>query len=86
MLKEHFDTTPRNTTYRSKTIQNDLIDCCGEILRIDIVQEVKKAGIYSLMADESPDISKKEQMPVSLRYVNKQGEILEKLRTLRKWD
>ena len=86
VLKEHFETAPRNATYRSKTIQNDLIDCCGEVLRIDIVEEVKKAGIYSLMADESPDISKKEQMPVSLRYVNKQGEILEKLRTLRKWD
>ena len=77
VLKEHFETAPRNATYRSKTIQNDLIDCCGEVLRIDIVEEVKEAGIYSLMADESPDISKKEQMPVSLRYVNKQGEILE---------
>ena len=27
VLKEHFTNSPRNATYRSKTIQNELISC-----------------------------------------------------------
>ena len=33
VVKEHFTNSPRNATYRSKTIQNELISCCGEIVR-----------------------------------------------------
>ena len=56
VLQEHFENAPRNGIYRNKTIQNDLIRCCRDVLRIQIVDEVKEAIIYSITADETPDI------------------------------
>ena len=32
VLQNHFETAPRNATYRSKTTQNDLISCCADVL------------------------------------------------------
>ena len=37
ILQKHFETAPRNATYRSKTIQNELISCLGEVMTDEIV-------------------------------------------------
>ena len=46
VLQDHFINAPRNATYRSKTIQNDLIGCCREILTKKISDEVRKAKFF----------------------------------------
>ena len=66
-------------TSRSKTIQNELIECCGEYIVEQLVAEIKDAAVFSVLADEVADISNKEQMPIIIRYVDKTGEIREKL-------
>ena len=38
ILKEHFENANRNATYRSKTIQNELIDACKD--RVGLAQSV----------------------------------------------
>ena len=41
VLKEHLETASRNATYRSKTIQNETIDCCGDVITEQIVEEIR---------------------------------------------
>ena len=73
MLKEHFDNALKNAKYNSKTIQNEIIDSIGGFITDEIIKEVKHARIFSIIADETPDVSRKEQTPFSLRYVGKDG-------------
>lgn len=68
-LKEHFRTCGKNATYISWKIENEIINACGEIIRKRIVEEVKQAQFYSVLADETTDVSTTEQFSLSLRYV-----------------
>ena len=56
LLKNHFKNAPRNATYRSKTIQKEMIDCCGDYIRQIIINEVKEATYFSVLTDEAQDI------------------------------
>ena len=71
VLQHHFDAAPRNATCKSKTIQNEIIDCIGSFSRDQIIKEDKDAEFCSVIVDETPDVSRKEQMPLSLRYVDR---------------
>ena len=61
VLQHQFDTAPKNATYKSKTIQNEIVDCIGSCIRDQIINEVKDAKLFSVMADETPDVPRKEQ-------------------------
>lgn len=65
-----FDNCPSNQTYRSKTIQNEIIEICGDMVTEILTQDVKKAQFYSVLADEATDCSNTEQMAVVLRFVD----------------
>ena len=65
VLETHLSTAPRNATYRSKTIQNELISCCGDYIVNKIFQNIKQVGFFSIMADEATDSSNVEQV---IRY------------------
>ena len=77
VLKQHFETAPRNANYRSKTIQNEMIQCCGEYISDSLVQEIKEAKIFAVLADEASDVSNREQMALIIRFVDKQHMIRE---------
>ncbi|XP_025421184.1 zinc finger MYM-type protein 1-like [Sipha flava] len=68
MLGEHLKNGPRNSLYTSPGIQNDIISICGEIIKSKIVQRVNAAECFSVLADETTDIGRIEQMSVCLRY------------------
>ena len=78
VLKDHFNNSARNATYRSKSIQNEVISCCADVVNEKIIKDIKEAKFYSILADEVRDCSNKEQMPLILRYVSKSGEIQER--------
>ena len=61
---------PRNATYTSADIQNELLNVMGRIVQKQICRDIMKAGLYSILADETKDCSKCEQMALVLRYVN----------------
>ena len=62
---------PRNANYTSPEIQNDILQVMGGgIVREKICTAVKKAGAYSVLADETKDCSKQEQFAILLKYVN----------------
>ncbi|XP_041834348.1 zinc finger MYM-type protein 1-like [Melanotaenia boesemani] len=57
-----------NAKYTSKNIQNEILDCLAEMVRSDIIKEVRESQVFSLLADETKDLSKKEQLSFVLRY------------------
>ena len=69
-LDEHFKSAPRNATYRSPNIQNQLISCAGSFVPESILREVMEAGFFSILADKVQDVSNIEQMPLCLLYVD----------------
>ncbi|XP_063230714.1 52 kDa repressor of the inhibitor of the protein kinase-like [Bacillus rossius redtenbacheri] len=76
MLEHHFKHTSSRATHISKTTQNNLIDCCGKEISSQILKNVLQAGIYSIIFDETTDLSHKSQLSLVLRYVHK-GELRE---------
>lgn len=67
-MKKHIEHGKKNASYRSIDIQNEIIAICGEIIKADIVKKVKEAEAYSVLADETADISGTEQLSIGLRY------------------
>jgi len=52
----------------SKTTQEQIIRLCGSYITNKIVDDVRRSVYYSVLADETTDVSTKEQMAVVLRY------------------
>jgi len=44
-----------------------------------IINDVKEAPFYSLMADTTPDISHKDCLAICVRYVDSKGQAVERL-------
>ncbi|GBP81883.1 Zinc finger MYM-type protein 1 [Eumeta japonica] len=57
----------------SSDIQNDLIKSIAQVIRDEIKSEINFAKFVSVIADETPDISHREQMSVIFRYLTKTG-------------
>lgn len=68
-LKNHLQTCGLNATYISWNMQNQIIAACGEIIKQKIVTEVNSARCFSVLADETTDISTVEQLTLCVRYV-----------------
>ena len=51
--------------YTSPAIQNEIISILAQITRGDIINEIKEAGIFSMMLDETSGVSKDEQLSAS---------------------
>jgi hypothetical protein len=50
-------------------MQNELIDICGRQLQQVIVSECNSANCFSVIADETTDVSTTEQISLCVRYV-----------------
>ena len=60
----------KNALYTSKTVQNEIINVCGDIIRSNLLEKIRAAGAFSIMADEATDAGNKEQLVICIRYVN----------------
>ena len=77
-LAEHLERTRHgNTSYTSKTSQNEIIEAFEHEIRSKILAEVKQAHFCSVMTDERTDVSNKEQLTICLRYVDANDKIHE---------
>ena len=54
--------------HTSPQIQNELISCTGMQIQYSIFTRVKRARYYTILADETTDISTTEQMSLCIRY------------------
>ncbi|KAG5871949.1 hypothetical protein JTB14_022424 [Gonioctena quinquepunctata] len=55
----------------SAKVQNDLISICGEIIHKEIVKCLNEAKVFSVLVDETADISGHEQLSLYVRYTKK---------------
>lgn len=78
VLKKYLDTCPKNASYCSPDIQNELISLCAAESRRLIVDEVKEAKYFTIIADEVSDVSNKEQVALVVRYTKEDATIKEK--------
>lgn len=60
-----------SVTYTSNTSQNEMIKILGDAVREKVISEVSAAGMFSVSADTTPDLSNKDQLAVVTRYVDK---------------
>lgn len=71
-LKKHIEQGKKNASYRSVDIQNEIISICGGVIKADIMKKVKEAAAYSVLADETADISGIEQLSIGIRYFDEE--------------
>jgi len=69
-LLNHIETSPKNCTMISSRIQNEIIVAVGDVIVGKIVERIKKCKFFSILVDETTDISTIEQMTVCIRYVD----------------
>nr|XP_016493305.1 PREDICTED: zinc finger MYM-type protein 1-like [Nicotiana tabacum] len=71
------ENAPRNEMMCSPSIQKDIVDACAKETVKAIIEDMN-GDFFRILVDESKDISHKEQMALVLRYVNKEGEVIER--------
>ena len=59
-----------NATYLSPSSQNEMICIVGQHIQMEIVDQVKKARVFTVMMDETTDVSHKEQVAILVRYLH----------------
>lgn len=71
---------PKNATYTSPEIQNEIITVITEIVRENIVQEINSADVnwFTLLEDGTRDKNNRENISIAIRYV-KEGKVKESL-------
>lgn len=68
-LKSHLSSCAKNATYLSWKIQNEILSASKLILK-KLVCDVNSAKGFSVLADETSDISNKEQLTICVRFVH----------------
>ena len=61
---------PYLVRYLSLASQNEFISLLADDVKSGIAQDVNSAGMYSVMADTSPDTSNTDRLVVAVRYVD----------------
>ena len=70
ILEDHLKNCGKNKSYISRTSQNKIVKCCGQVISEQIIQDIKASKFYSIIADEAADSSHNEQMSLVLRFVD----------------
>ncbi|XP_021758486.1 zinc finger MYM-type protein 1-like [Chenopodium quinoa] len=68
---------PGNNQMTSPLIQKDLINCCAKETTRLLIDDIGD-DYFGILADESSDVSQKEQLALCLRYMNNKGKITER--------
>ena len=74
VVEERLQCGPR---YTSPEVQNTLLNILANMVRRTICSGVRDAGVFSLLADETKDCSKQEQLAIVLRYVDSKAALHE---------
>ena len=67
-LREIKTQLPQNANYLSHEPQNEILHCMAAMVQSVIVNRVKKVRFWSIIADETKDASKTEQVSICVRY------------------
>lgn len=72
-LRTVLEGSGKRNKYTSPVIQNKIVQVCNTILLRKIVNKVNKSKCFSVLADETTDISTKEQLSICVRYIDEQN-------------
>lgn len=61
---------PGSVSYLSPQIQNEFIAILASTVKREIISGMQRNRYYGLLLDSTPDFARREQMSVTLRYVN----------------
>jgi hypothetical protein len=59
-----------NNKYTSPVIQNEMLETMANAILSEISENIRGATFYSIMADETADVSNKEQLVICIRWVD----------------
>ncbi|XP_060855231.1 zinc finger MYM-type protein 1-like [Metopolophium dirhodum] len=71
-IRSFLESDSRNK-YLSPRIQNEIIAICGDVLLKKIVEKINASKCFSVLADETTDISVTEQLTICVRYLSGTG-------------
>ena len=77
VVREKLRKGPKNSIYIAPAIQNTLLTIMGSMVRKSVCDGARDAEFFSILADETKDLSKIEQLSIALRYVDSTGSIQE---------
>jgi len=69
-LASHLLNCAHNAMYISPVIQNEIILACNELMLNELVCKVNAACCFSVLADETADVSGTEQLSLGVRYMD----------------
>ena len=70
VFKKDFASAGHNAQYVSPRIQNEIISVCNELILERLVDSINRSRFFSVLADETTDISCQEQLSLCTRYLN----------------
>lgn len=73
-LRRHVINCARNASYISPKIQNEVLQTCSDIVTEDIVTRINKSSCFTILADETMDVSGVEQLSLCVRYVDRKSD------------
>lgn len=76
VLEEHLRTAPKNAKYISHEIQNEIIQTCATTLRNELIKNINENDFFSILADETMDISGTEQLSLGIRYFDRKEKVV----------
>lgn len=68
-MKEHLENAKGNARYTSHVVQNQLITICGNLICAKLLENIRTACFYSVIADKAADSANVEQLSLSIRFV-----------------
>lgn len=69
ILENHLKDSHAKATYISPIIKNELIECFRKDIIFKILKDIEEAKYYSIIFDETTDVSASSQMSLSVRYI-----------------
>ena len=70
MLGSHKSSCPSNATYLSKMTTAELLKSISYHIEDGVLASLKESEFYSIMADESTDVSSKEELSICARWLD----------------
>ena len=65
----------QNAKYTSHAAVKEMLECISEVIENDILDNIRKSEGYSIMFDETTDVSVIEQLVIHSRYIDQNGDV-----------
>lgn len=72
-LEKHLSKAKKNAMYLSPDIQTEILEISARIIQESLVENINASESFSVLADETMDVSSTEQISLCARYVSVDG-------------